>query len=76
MKKAFLVTAVVKTRVVVDVDDNYDGTEFAYYYSNENDDKIINESFPRLKDNLSVECIDEVVLDTECPYDEEFDEYF
>ena len=42
MKKAFLVTAVVKTRVVVDVDENYDGTEFGYFYSNENDDKIIN----------------------------------
>lgn len=66
MKQAFLVTASVMTRVVIDVPDGFD----------ENDvipmdiwKKAVNKSIPRLKDNLNdFDCIEEVVPDFECPY--------
>lgn len=66
MKQAFLVKASVMTRVVIDVPDGFD----------ENDtipmdiwEKAVNESIPRLKDNLNdFDCIEEVEPDFECPY--------
>ena len=74
MKKAFLVTATIKTRVVVDVEENYDGSTYnACYFPNEDEDKIITEALPRLKDNVCDENIDSIELDVEFPYDEEFD---
>jgi hypothetical protein len=75
MKKAFLVTATIKTRVVVDVDENYNGGTYnACYFPNEDEDKIITEALPRLKDNVCEENVDSIELDTEFPYDEEFDD--
>ena len=76
MKKAFLVTAVVKTRVVVDVDENYNGGLYngsIWFYPNDDEQKIITDAIPRLKDNVCEDNIESVKLDTECPYDEEFD---
>ena len=62
MKKAFLVTANVTTRVVVDVPETID--EFAY-------DKIIKEAKERLIHNLNNDYedqIEDVREDTDCPY--------
>ena len=76
MKKAFLVTAVVKTRVVVDVDENYDGGLYngsLWFCPNDDEQKIITDAIPRLKDNVCEDNIESVELDIECPYDEEFD---
>ena len=74
MKKAFLVTATIKTRVVVDVDENYNGGTYnACYFPNEDEDKIITEALPRLKDNVCEDNIESIELDIEFPYDEEFD---
>lgn len=66
MKQAFLVTASVMTRVVIDVPDGFD----------ENDtipmdiwEKAVYESIPRLKDNISdFGTIEQVIPDFECPY--------
>ena len=76
MKKAFLVTATIKTRVVVDVDENYNGGLYngsIWFYPNDDEQKIITDAIPRLKDNVCEDNIESVELDTECPYDEEFD---
>ena len=62
MKKAFLVTANVTTRVVVDVPETID--EIAY-------DKIIQQAKDRLINNLTndyTDQIEDVREDTECPY--------
>ena len=62
MKKAFLVTANVTTRVVVDVPETID--EFAY-------EKIVNQAKEQLIDNLSHDywdCIEDVREDKECLY--------
>ena len=62
MKKAFLVTANVTTRVVVDVPETID--EFAY-------DNIIQQAKDRLINNLSndyIDQIEDVREDTEYPY--------
>lgn len=75
MKKvAFLVKASVMTRVVVDVPDDY----------NEDTDVMPIESWydtarvaiPRLKENLSdsFDCIEEIEVDYEMPYNAEYDE--
>lgn len=73
MKKvAFLVTANVTTRVVVDVDDDF----------NEDTDTIpmgswedaVRVAIPRLKENINdFDCIEEVDVDYEVPYDAEYD---
>lgn len=73
MKKvAFLVTANVTTRVVVDVDDDF----------NEDTDTIpmgswedaVRVAIPRLKENINdFDCIEEVDVDYEMPYDAEYD---
>lgn len=63
MKKAFLVTANVTTRVVVDVPETID--EIAY-------DKIIKEAKDRLIHNLYndyTDQIEDVREDKDCPYD-------
>ena len=62
MKKAFLVTANVTTRVVVDVPETID--EFAY-------DNIIQQAKDRLINNLTndyTDQIEDVREDTDCPY--------
>lgn len=62
MKKAFLVTANVTTRVVVDVPETID--EVAY-------DNIVEQAKERLIDNLAHDyfgCVEDVREDTECPY--------
>lgn len=73
MKKvAFLVTANVTTRVVVDVDDDF----------NEDTDTIpmgswedaVRVAIPRLKENINdFDCIEEVDVDYDMPYDAEYD---
>lgn len=62
MKKAVIVTAVVKTRIIVD--------------ENTNEEKIISMAKDRLEYNLHNDyndLIDSIVEDTECPYDKETD---
>lgn len=76
MKKAFLVTAIVKTKVVVDVDENYNGGEYngtLWFCTSDDEQKVLTVAIPRLKDNVCVDNIDCIELDTEFPYDKEFD---
>ena len=74
MKKAFLVTATIQTRVVVDVDENYNGSKYhSCYIPSEDEENIFIKALPRLRDNVCVDNIDSIELDTEFPYDEEFD---
>lgn len=65
MKKAYLVTVSVTTRVVVDAED-------------EDDDIILEHARPRLRDAIAEDGVapflDEVCEDTECPYDPETDD--
>lgn len=72
MKKAFLVKASVMTRIVIDVPNDYETNE---NLDTPTDDTIMEIALPRLKHNLDIECIEEIVVDTECPYDEFWDEY-
>lgn len=66
MKQAFLVKASVMTRVVIDVPDGFDESDTIPMGIWE---KAVNESIPRLKDNLNdFDCIEEVEPDFECPY--------
>lgn len=66
MKQAFLVKASVMTRVVIDVPDGFDENSAIPMDIWE---KVVNESIPRLKDNLNdFDCIEEVEPDFECPY--------
>ena len=65
MKKAFLVTANVTTRVVIDMPDDgvLDETTF---------DKLVDKAKSRLIDNLSndyYDCVEDVIEDTDMPYD-------
>ena len=73
MKKAFLVKASVMTRVVVDVPNNFITNIYNDSYPNETEVKILTEALPRLKDNICVENIEEIIEDTECPYDANYD---
>lgn len=73
MKKvAFLVKASVMTRVVVDVPDNFnEETDATPMESWENAVKV---AIPRLKENINeFDCIEEVDVDLEVPYDPAFD---
>lgn len=77
MKKAFLVKASVMTRIVMDVDDNFDVRDIdSTINGTVTDDewyKAVEMAIPRLKDNICGDCIEEVVEDYEVPYDKEFD---
>lgn len=66
MKKAFLVTANVTTRVVVDMPD--DGVLDSPTY-----DELLEKAKSRLINNLShdyIDCVEDVREDTDCPYTE------
>lgn len=66
MKKAFLVTANVTTRVVVDMPDDGVLDEATY-------DELVNKAKSRLINNLSHDyhdCIEDIREDTDCPYTE------
>lgn len=66
MKKAFLVTANVTTRVVVDVPDDGVLDEATY-------DKLVDEAKNRLISNLIhdyYDCVEDVREDKDCPYTE------
>ena len=69
MKKAFLVTANVTTRVVVDMPD--DGVLDSPTY-----DELLEKAKSRLIDNLSNDyhdCVEDVREDTDMPYDPNYD---
>lgn len=69
MKKAFLVTANVTTRVVVDMPD--DGVLDSPTY-----DELLEKAKSRLIDNLSndyYDCVEDVREDTDMPYDPNYD---
>lgn len=73
MKKvALLVKASVMTRVVVDVDDDFnEDTDAIPTDSWENAARI---AIPRLKANINdFDCIEEVEVDYEVPYDANYD---
>lgn len=66
MKKAFLVTANVTTRVVVDMPDDGVLDEITY-------DKLVDEAKSRLISNLIHDyndCVEDVREDKDCPYTE------
>ena len=73
MKKvAVLVQAYVATRVIIEVQDDFD------MHFDELTDKQIEDAeqlaIPRLKDNISGENIESVEVDYEFPYDQGFDD--
>lgn len=73
MKKvAVLVQAYVATRVIIEVQDDFD------MHFDELTDKQIEDAeqlaIPRLKDNISSENIESVEVDYEFPYDQGFDD--
>lgn len=73
MKKvALLVKASVMTRVVVDVDDDFnEDTDVIPMGSWEDAVRV---AIPRLKENINdFDCIEEVDVDYEMPYDAEYD---
>lgn len=66
MKKAFLVTANVTTRVVVDMPDDGVLDEATF-------DKLVDKAKSRLINNLShdyYDCVEDVREDMDCPYTE------
>lgn len=77
MKKAFLVTFCPTTRVVVDVPDNFlvdiikpqDNFVWAKIVSAAREQIIEN----GIEDYLNEDTVDEIVLDEELPYPQEFD---
>jgi len=73
MKKvAFLVKASVMTRVVVDVDDDFNEETDAIPMGSWED--AVRVAIPRLKENIDdFDCIEEVDVDYEVPYDAEYD---
>lgn len=73
MKKiAFLVKASVMTRVVVDVDDDFNEETDAIPMGSWED--AVRVAIPRLKDNISdFDCIEDVEVDMEMPYDADYD---
>lgn len=66
-KVAFLVTAEVQTRIVVEVADDFDATNL-----NENEfEKIANNAKPYLLGNINhdfLDCVTDIELDKECPH--------
>lgn len=69
MKKAFLVTANVTTRLVIEVEnDKLNGKEYDILVANAKESLINN-----LTDDY-LNCIEDVREDEECPYDKEIDE--
>jgi hypothetical protein len=65
MKKAFLVTANVTTRVVIDMPDDGVLDEATF-------DKLVDKAKSRLNDNLSndyYDCVEDVREDTDMPYE-------
>lgn len=73
MKKvALLVKASVMTRVVVDVPDDFNEDTDAIPMGSWED--AVNKAIPRLKNNINdFDCIEEVDVDYEMPYDAEYD---
>ncbi len=73
MKKvALLVKASVMTRVVVDVDDDFNEETDAIPMSSWED--AVRVAIPRLKNNINeFDSIEEVDVDYEMPYDAEYD---
>ena len=73
MKKvALLVKASVMTRVVVNVDDNFNEDTDAIPMGSWED--AVRVAIPRLKENINdFDCIEEVDVDYEMPYDAEYD---
>lgn len=73
MKKvALLVTAEVKTRVVVDVDDDFNEETDAIPMGSWED--AVRVAIPRLKNNINdFDSIEEIEVDYEMPYDAEYD---
>ena len=73
MKKvALLVKASVMTRVVVDVPDDFNEDTDAIPM--ESWDKAARVAIPRLKNNINdFDSIEEIDVDTDCPYDAEYD---
>ena len=75
MKKvALLVTAEVKTRIVLDMPDDFneetDAIPMEYLH------KTADVACPRLAQNVKdfgLDCLIDVDVDTECPYDAEYD---
>ena len=69
MKKAFLVTANVTTRLVIEIEnDKLNGEEY---------DMLVAKAKERLINNLTddyLNCIEDVREDKDCPYDKETDE--
>lgn len=72
MKRAFLVGFSPMTRVIVDVEDETlkNEYEFAKVVTAAREQIIKN----GIADYLNSESVDEIVLDTECKYDENFDD--
>lgn len=73
MKKvALLVTAEVKTRIVLDMPDDFNEETDAIPMGSWED--AVRVAIPRLKDNINdFDCIEEVDVDYEVPYDAEYD---
>jgi hypothetical protein len=75
MKKvALLVTAEVKTRIVLDMPDDFneetDAIPMEYLH------KTADVACPRLAQNVKdfgLDCLVDIDVDTECPYDAEYD---
>jgi hypothetical protein len=73
MKKAFVVKATVMTRIVIDVDDDFEtrdiDTTINGTLTDDEWNKAVREAIPRLQDNILCEDnIDAIVEDIECPY--------
>lgn len=71
MKKAYLVTYTVMTRVVADVSEDFDCTDFNLMIDSHNRDynKIVSEAFNHIDSDTKGYLTDpEIEEDTECPY--------
>lgn len=74
MKKAFLVKATVMTRVIIDVDDDFNtrdcDTTINGTLTDTEWDNAVKLAIPCLQDNICEDNIDDIVEDIECPYGE------
>lgn len=73
MKKAFLVKATVMTRIIIDVDDDFEtrdiDTTINGTLTNDEWDRAVRVAIPHLQDNILCEDnINAIVEDIECPY--------
>lgn len=79
MKKAFLVKATVMTRVIIDVDDDFNtrdcDTTINGTLTDVEWDKAIEIAIPLLQDNVCEDNIDDIVEDIECPFSELDDDF-